>query len=194
VQRAARPADERILTRGRTDAPGAAADTDGGRAAATPAHHAGRRALRTIAIFEAFKGAAALAASLGFFSLLHHDLHRLAVALIGHFGLDPGDHYPAIVLRYADALADANLRNLVLLATGYVALRFTEAYGLWRERRWGEWLGALSGALYVPFELRHLLHSPTWESALVLAGNLAIVAYLAWQLRRGSVAARQQAQ
>jgi uncharacterized membrane protein (DUF2068 family) len=148
------------------------------------AQHRGRRALRAIAVFEAIKGAAALAASLGFFSLLHHDLHRLATALISHFGLDPGGHYPAIVLRYADALADANLRNLVLLATGYVVLRFTEAYGLWRERRWGEWLGALSGVLYVPFELRHLLHSPTWESGAVLAGNLAIVAYLALQLRR----------
>ena len=157
---------------------------------ATEGSKRGRRALRTIAVFEAIKGGTALAASLGFFSLLHHDLHRAAVALISHFGLDPGDHYPAIVLRLADALADANLRTLVLLATGYVVLRFTEAYGLWHERRWGEWLGALSGALYVPFELRHLLHSPSWESGAVLAANLAVVAYLGSHLRRGSVAPR----
>jgi uncharacterized membrane protein (DUF2068 family) len=151
---------------------------------------AGKRALRTIAVFEAIKGAAALAASLGFFSLLHHNLHAFAVALIGHFGLNPGDHYPAIVLRYADLLSDQSLRNLVLLAAGYVALRFTEAYGLWMQRRWGEWLGALSGALYVPFELRHLLHSPTTASVVVLAGNVLVVAYLALRLWRGSVAPR----
>ena len=152
--------------------------------------HGQQRALRTIAAFEACKGAAALAASLGFFSLLHHDLHALAAALISHFGLNPGDHYPAIVLRYADLLGDQSVRNLVLLATGYVVLRFTEAYGLWMQHRWGEWLGALSGALYVPFELRHLLHSPSIASGVVLAGNLLVVAYLALQLKRGSVAPR----
>jgi uncharacterized membrane protein (DUF2068 family) len=142
------------------------------------------RTLRAIAVFEALKGAGALAASLGFFSLLHRDLHAPAAALISHFGLDPGGRYPAMVLRYADLIADQNLRNLVLLASGYVTLRLAEAYGLWFARPWGEWLGALSGALYVPFELRHLVHSPTAASAAVLAGNVLVVGYLALQLYR----------
>jgi uncharacterized membrane protein (DUF2068 family) len=150
--------------------------------APVPAHR-GRRALRAIAAFEALKGAAALAASLGLLSLLHHDLHHAVATLISHFGLQPGDHYPALVLHLADAVADQNRRTLVLLAAGYVTLRFAEAWGLWFEHRWGEWLGALSGALYVPFELRHLVHSPTPESVLVLLGNLAIVAYLGLRLR-----------
>jgi uncharacterized membrane protein (DUF2068 family) len=151
----------------------------------------GRAALRSIAVFEALKGAGALAASLGFFSLLHHDLHHLAVALIGHFGLDPEGRYPAMVLHYADVLADQNVRNLVLLAAAYVLLRFTEAYGLWMQRRWGEWLGALSGALYVPFELRHLVSRPSIASAVVLAGNVAVVGYLLlrlWRFSRGATA------
>jgi uncharacterized membrane protein (DUF2068 family) len=154
-------------------------------AAALPAHPGRRRALRTIAAFEALKGVAALAASLGLLSLLHRDLHHFVAALISHFGLEPGDQYPALVLHYADLLADANRRNLVLLAAGYITLRFTEAYGLWLQRRWGEWLGALSGALYVPFELGHLLHRPTVLAGAVLAGNLLIVAYLARELNRG---------
>ena len=151
-----------------------------------PATHpvARRRALRTIAIFEAVKGVTALAASLGLLSLLHHDLHQMAVALIGHFGLNPGDRYPSIVIRYADALADANLRQLVLLATGYIALRLVEAYGLWFEKVWGEWLGAASGLLYVPFELRHILHHTTWIGIAVLAGNLFVVGILVHQIWR----------
>jgi len=108
----------------------------------------------------------------------------LAVALIGRFGLNPGEHYPSIILHYADLLADANLRSLVLLAAGYVALRFCEAYGLWHQRSWGEWLGALSGALYVPFELHHLVHQPSLASAMVLAINVGVVGYLAWLLWR----------
>jgi uncharacterized membrane protein (DUF2068 family) len=138
-----------------------------------------RRALRTIAAFEAAKGATALAASLGLLSLLRHDLHQLAVTLISHFGLNPGGRYPSEVLHYADVLANTDVRSLVLLAAGYVVLRFCEAYGLWYQRTWGEWLGALSGALYVPFELRHLLHRPSLAAAVVLLINLLVVAYLA---------------
>ncbi|HYA65189.1 MAG TPA: DUF2127 domain-containing protein, partial [Burkholderiaceae bacterium] len=71
------------------------------RASVRTAHGLGataeRRALRTIALFEALKGLAALAASLGFFGLLHRDLHPFAEALISHFGLQPGDHYPSLL-------------------------------------------------------------------------------------------------
>jgi uncharacterized membrane protein (DUF2068 family) len=164
-------------------------DTDNAELAHSSHPVAKRRALRTIAVFEAIKGAAALAASLGLLSMVRHDLHQLAAALIGHFGLKPGDHYPSVILHYADVLADANLRSLVLLAAGYVFLRFCEAYGLWYQRIWGQWLGALSGALYVPFELRHLMHRPTVASAVVLAINVLVVGYLALQLwyeRRGA--------
>ena len=141
-----------------------------------------RRALRTIAGFEAFKGVVAMAASLGFLSLLHRDLHHLAASLIGHIGLDPGGHYPALLLHNLDRLLGADVRSLLLAVYAYVLVRFFEAYGLWHERTWGEWLGALSGAIYVPFELRHLLHRPTLTTAAVLAINVAVIGFLAWQL------------
>jgi uncharacterized membrane protein (DUF2068 family) len=145
-----------------------------------------QRAQRLIALVEALKGIGALAASIGLLSLLHHDLRHVVAVLIGHFGLKPGDHYPEELLRYASILQDTSLRTLVALAGAYVSLRLIEAYGLWKGRAWGEWLGALSGAVYVPFELRHLLHRPGVFSAAVVLANVAIVAFLAWQLwRRG---------
>jgi uncharacterized membrane protein (DUF2068 family) len=153
-------------------------------AAAVASGIATGRALRAIASFEALKGGVALAAGLGLLSLLHQDLHRIAVSLIGHVGLDPGAHYPAMVLREVDQLRDARLSSLLLAVGAYALVRLTEAYGLWHGRSWGEWLGALSGALYVPFEVRHLMHRPTALAAAVLAVNLAVVGFLAWQLWR----------
>src|SRR5882724_6435322 len=94
----------------------------------SPAHPvARRRTLRVIAAFEALKGLTALAAGAGLLSLLHHDLHHIAEALIGHIGLKPGDHYPAILLHYVDVVRDADLRSLLLAASGYVAVRWVEA-------------------------------------------------------------------
>lgn len=153
--------------------------------AATSAHPVARlRTLRAIAAFEAVKGLAALAAIVGVVDLMHHDARQLAIALIGRFHLTPEARFPSILLHYAELLPNADVRPLVLIASAYIVVRFAEAYGLWKERAWGEWLGALSAGLYVPFEVRHLLHRPSLISAAVLAGNLFVVAFLAYQLSR----------
>jgi uncharacterized membrane protein (DUF2068 family) len=143
-----------------------------------------RSAVRTIAAFEAFKGVVALAACLGFLSLLHQDLHRMAAALIGHLGLDPGGQYPALVLGEIDQLRSADIRPLLMAAAAYVSVRYLEAYGLWYERPWGEWLGALSGALYLPFEFWHFVEHPAGLTLLVMTVNLAVVGFLASRLRQ----------
>ena len=156
------------------------------RPASAPIAHrhsvANRRALRTIALFEAAKGLAALIATVGLLNLMHRDVKQLAIELIGRFGLRPDAHYPSILLHYAGLLPGANVHLIVLAAVGYIAVRFAEAYGLWYDRAWAEWLGALSGGLYVPFEVHHLLHRPSLTTAAVLAGNILVVAVLGHQL------------
>lgn len=148
-----------------------------------------RTALHAIALFEAVKGCAAIAASLGLLSLAHHDVRAMAYALIGHFHLDPDAHYPRVLLDYASMLGDANLRLVVLLAWGYAALRLTEGWGLWRDRAWAEWLAALSGAIYLPLELQHLIGHPSLINAAVLLGNGLVVAYMVWRLWQRRTAA-----
>jgi uncharacterized membrane protein (DUF2068 family) len=138
--------------------------------------------LRAIAVFEAFKGLAALVAAIGFLGLLHRDLHQLALALLWRFHLDPALHLPTLLLHYADLLSAINLRTLAPVAIGYIAVRLAEAWGLWMDKVWAEWLGALSGALYIPLEIAHLMHRTTVASAAVLIGNIAMVGFLAFQL------------
>ena len=161
------------------------------RAGTIEAGHAAakRRALRLIAGFEALKGVAASAAALGMLDLMHHDARRLSLELIGHLGLNPDARYPAMVLHYAALLPGANLRLLAALASGYIATRLLESYGLWNERAWGEWLGALAGGLYIPFEIAHFAHRPSAISAAVLAVNALVVGFLAYQLWRRRSAA-----
>jgi uncharacterized membrane protein (DUF2068 family) len=143
--------------------------------------------LHLIAVFEAVKGIAAISASLGLLSLAHHDVQALAQALIGHFHLDPQAHYPRMLLDEAALLASANLRQVVFLLWAYSGIRLSEAYGLWRDRAWAEWLAALSGMVYLPLEVSHLLQRTTWINAGVLALNVAVVAYMVLRLRRRRV-------
>ncbi|MES2190536.1 MAG: DUF2127 domain-containing protein [Pseudomonadota bacterium] len=143
-----------------------------------------RRALHAIAMFEAVKGLAALLASLGLLELLHHDVHRLALALLWHFRLDPQTHYPELLLHYADMLGAINLRTMAPIALAYIATRLIEAYGLWKEKAWAEWLAALSGALYIPLEVAHLVHRPSLINAGVLLANIGVVWFMTFQLYR----------
>ena len=141
-----------------------------------------RRALRAIGVFEVIKGCVALAAGIGLLDLLHHDVHQVALALLWRFHLDPQTHYSILLVHYADLLSAINLRTLAPLALGYISLRLVEGYGLWKEKIWAEWLGALSGALYIPIEIGHLKHRTTLVNGAVLLANLLIVGVLAFQL------------
>ncbi|MGH9640986.1 MAG: DUF2127 domain-containing protein, partial [Terriglobales bacterium] len=60
----------------------------------------------------------------------------------------------------------------------YVVLRFIESYGLWYAYPWAEWMAAITGGIYVPFEVDDLIRRPTWFRLLVLVINLLIVIYM----------------
>lgn len=145
-------------------------------------HSVARRTLRAIALFEALKGIAAFAVMIGMLDLMHSDVQHLAIELIGHFGMAPGGHYSTLLLRYADLLPKADFQTLFLLAIIYILVRLTEAYGLWNDLAWGEWIGALSGGIYIPFEAGHFVQHPSLISGIVLAGNVFIVCFLGVQL------------
>ena len=105
--------------------------------------------------------------------------------LIGRFGLNADDWYPSMLLHYADLLPGANVRSLLIFATIYIAVRLTEAYGLWHEYAWGEWLGTISIGIYIPFEIRHLVHRPSIPGAVVFLVNLFLMGFLGFQLWLG---------
>ncbi len=142
-------------------------------------HHQG---LRSIALFEALKGAIVLAVGFGLLSFLGQNMERFAEHLVNRLHLNPAHHYPQVFIHAMADVTNAGLWIIAGFATLYAGLRFVEAYGLWHGRRWAEWLAALSGAVYVPIEIYELAHHASWLKAGALIVNLAIVAYMAWLL------------
>lgn len=140
------------------------------------------KALRPIAIFEAFKGAVVLLAGFGLLSFLGRDNEEFAERIIRHLQLNPTKHYSQIFITAMSQLNDSHLVMLAAFAALYSIIRFAEAYGLWYERRWAEWLAALSGGVYLPIEIYELLHRASWLKAGTLFVNLIVVAYMVWLL------------
>ncbi|CAI8912692.1 DUF2127 domain-containing protein [Methylocaldum szegediense] len=140
--------------------------------------------LRVIAIVEFIKGILILLAGFGVLSLIHHDVQLLAEEIVGHFYLNPASRYPRIFIDLAGQLTDTRLWILAGFAFAYSGLRFIEAYGLWRRRRWAEWFAVVSGALYIPIELFELLAGLSWIKVLTFAVNVGIVSYVGLTLWR----------
>ena len=141
-------------------------------------------AIRTVALFEAFKGAVVLLAGSGLLLLIHHDVHAVAARLIEHLHLNPASRYPQIFLQAASNLHDSRLMLLAAGAALYALLRFVEAWGLYGEKAWAEVLAAVSGGIYLPFEVAELLRRPSWHGALLLMVNQVIVVLMVGALLR----------
>jgi uncharacterized membrane protein (DUF2068 family) len=149
-----------------------------------PAQRAPSRTLRGIALLEAAKGALVLLAGFGLLSLVHRDVQRIAESLVRHAHLNPASHYPHIFVDAAAQLTDVRLHMLAAGAAAYALVRCVEACGLWHERRWAEWFAAITGAIYVPFELLEMFRHASWPGAGVLALNVLVVAFVLDRLRR----------
>ncbi len=141
-------------------------------------------ALRLVAAFEAFKGLLVLAGACGLLSLMHRDVYALASRLIEHTHLNPASRYPQIFLNAADNLHDSRLLLLALGATAYAVIRLAEAYGLFKQRAWAEVLAALSGAIYLPFELLAFGRDASPLHAILLLANALVVAVMVNALLR----------
>jgi len=133
--------------------------------------------VRSVAIFEGAKGLVVLAAGFGLLSLIHRDVQAVAASVIRHLHLNPANHYPEIFIRAAGRM-DGRMGMLAAGAFAYALFRLVEAFGLWHERPWAEWLAIVSAGLYLPVEVYELWRHLSVIGALVTVGNAGLVAGL----------------
>lgn len=136
-----------------------------------------------IALFEVAKGLVAIIASLALLNLTHQNVLYLTTLSINFFHLDSDAHYFKTLFDYTDLLNNDDLHTTILLAWAYAAIRFVEGYGLWKSRAWAEWLAAVSGAIYLPIEISHLIKHASVINITVLATNAVVVVYMIYRLR-----------
>ena len=136
--------------------------------------------LHVIALIEAAKGALALLAASGLELLGPAPLQRAVHAMIAKFQLDP-DH--GAMAWLAHAINPGSVHLAALVATLYGLLHLAEGWGLWRAKAWASWLGCLTAAAYLPFDLYAFATHRHWLEALVVAINLVVVWVLARDLR-----------
>jgi len=138
--------------------------------------------LKVVAVFEAVKSIAILVVGFGLLSLINHDVSKTAESLIRHLHLNPASKYPHIFIEAASHVTNAQLWTIAALAFVDAIVRLVVAYGLWYDRTWAKWLGAVIAGIYIPLEIYEIgLHITALKMATFLT-NVAIVVYLSFDI------------
>ncbi len=132
-----------------------------------------------MALFEFAKGFLVFAAGVAVLALLHTNVQANAEALLHYLRIDPALRYSQLFIEEASKVTEKRIWLGSCLAMVYAAIRFVEAYGLWKALPWAEWFAVISAGLYIPFEIYHFIRKPTLPKSIVFAVNVGIVIYLA---------------
>ncbi len=140
--------------------------------------HSHKYGLRTIAVFEASKGLAVIGLCALLLSLLHQDLNSVVDRVTEVLRLNPESRFADWLYDLAGRTTGRGIWTAASVMLTYSTIRFVEAYGLWNQRHWAEWVAVISGALFVPFEVYALIAHPEWKMLALLVGNVMLVAYV----------------
>jgi len=141
------------------------------------------RTLQLIAAFKLLKGLALLAVGIGVLHYLHRDIATEVERWVDAFQIDPDNRYVQPLLMHISNLDERGLRTLSISTFFYSAVLLTEGTGLWLRKLWAEYFTILTTASFLPLEVYEIYRKVTAPRATLFLLNLAIVAYLIFDLR-----------
>ena len=141
------------------------------------------RLLPWIAAERAFRAIVLITVGVVLVSHPHADWAAEITRFAEKLGLDPNSNWIRKLLERVRKIGSDKDVLFGVVALAYGALEGVKAYGLWMQRRWGEWLTVLATSLMLVPEIWELTKSATVIKAGVLIINLLVVAYLLRRLR-----------
>lgn len=145
-----------------------------------------RVGLELVAAYSFVKAGALVAAGLAALGMLN-----------GRVSVAANNWLEGLALRYESRLAGrlaehalpyldrATGRHLIEIAIGaflFAAVYTVEGIGLWRCRRWAEYLTIGVSASFLPFELIAIFRHPTLALLVTFVLNVLVVGFLVWQV------------
>jgi len=114
-----------------------------------------------------------------------HNWGKTVANFARDFGLNPNSNGIEKIIHKLHAISSHRYAVYGIIALAYGALEAAEGYGLWRRRRWAEFLTVLATSLLFIPEIWEIANNATPLKVGALIVNFAVVAYLIFQLRSG---------
>ncbi len=142
------------------------------------------RLLPWIAAERSVRAIVLLAIGLVLITHPHTNWGHTITNLARHLGFDPSHNGIQKFIAKIQAISPNRYEVFGVIAIGYGLLEAAEGYGLWRRRRWGEYLTVLATSLLFIPEIYELVKKPSALKVAALLANIAVVVYLIIRLRR----------
>ncbi|HKS21386.1 MAG TPA: DUF2127 domain-containing protein [Thermoanaerobaculia bacterium] len=139
--------------------------------------------LRLIALFRWSKALVLIGAAFGAMRLLRPGVAQHIAAWAMQLPFAAQHRFVSEAIAKLLHLDTTKIEWIVGGLFAYAALFAVEGYGLWRDRRWGEWLTVVATTSFIPFEVYELFKRATAIRGAMLVTNIAIVIYLVWRIR-----------
>jgi uncharacterized membrane protein (DUF2068 family) len=147
----------------------------------------GLTGLEIIAGFKFLQAATLIAAGLGAFGLMNAGVSDAAQDWLERLALTNGQRLAGTaatrILPYLNSATPRQFGAIGLGAFLYAAVFLIEGVGLWRAKRWAEYLTIAVTASLLPFEIAAIVHRVTLVRVGTLTINVLVIAYLVWELR-----------
>lgn len=147
------------------------------------------RLLPWIAAERAFRAFVLITVGLALVTHPHANWAEEITRFAQRLGLDPNSNWIRKLLEKVRSISSQQDLLFGAIALAYGALEGIEAYGLWMQRRWAEWLTVFATSLLLIPEIWELTKSTTFLKVGALIVNLLVVAYLLRRLRSSRPAA-----
>ena len=140
--------------------------------------------LKTIAVFKLVKALLLIGVGLGSLNLLNPTTADKAERWVSVFSWRLGPRAAFAVQNRLSGFHDSQLRMVGIVAFLYAGLFAVEGVGLWKAKRWAEYLTIIATSSFVPFEVYELIRDASWQRVVTLGINLLVVGYLIWKVRQ----------
>ena len=157
----------------------------------------GFRGLEVIAGFKFLQATTLILAGLGSFGLMNPTVSDAAGDWIERLAAGNGHRFAvAAAARFLPIFNAATPRHFAAFGLGallYATVFLVEGIGLWRGKKWAEYLTIGVTASLLPVEVMALVHRVTLVRIATLVINTLVIVYLLWELRARSRKERAQA-
>jgi len=141
--------------------------------------------LPLIGAFKLVKAGVLFAAAYALHYLRHTDVEQTLITWARVIHFDPESLYMHRLISAATGIPPERLHHTGIGLFVYAVLFATEGTGLLLRKRWAEYVTVVTTSLLLPLEAYELSHpGRRGVKAALLLLNLAILAYLIWNLAR----------
>ena len=155
----------------------------------------GIRGLEVIAGFKFLQAFTLILAGLGSLGLMNAAVSDAAGDWLERLAVGNGQRLAvAAAARVLPVFNAATPRHFAAIGLGallYASVFLVEGIGLWRGKKWAEYLTIGVTASLLPLEVVAVVHRVTLVRVATLVINTAVIAYLVWKLRARLAAERR---